>query len=214
MASWLIHIYIASNCSNMFTYDECILPFMLGNVAPDYNNFSNINDRKNSHFKTDVSGEYKISEFLGKYIIQETNKQCEAFYWGYLLHLIVDKEWANQIYIPFVKNKKLSKSDYQKNVMLLDEQIFCNCNAELLGYLTDVSKYYDSLWICEKMNIKDEVKKLLQSLEVSYKNMTFSKKDSLFPISIVKSVIDISVKNFKNYYVEFSDVSKLHNYDV
>ena len=123
MASWMIHLRVAQQLYqqlNIESTDE----FVLGNIAPDSgipaeDGTSFVPEKSVSHFYAwDSNGGKYIHEgrFIQQYFTPERRsaytKEEDAFFFGYLTHLLTDKIWAREIVLPAKeKQNGLYRSD-------------------------------------------------------------------------------------------------------
>ena len=107
MASWMVHLRIADKLLDNIPGLSPV-EFIVGNIAPDSGvpneDWSAFSPPTNvSHFK---NGEKKASAkaFAAKYFTLEQQMEYSekqySFYLGYLVHLITDQLWSEQIAIP------------------------------------------------------------------------------------------------------------------
>jgi len=108
MASWMIHLRVAQQLYRQLNI-ESINEFVLGNIAPDSGIPSKdgsgfIPDAAVSHFRSlDENGIKNIHEeqFIRRYFTPahrlSYSKKEDAFFLGYLTHLLTDKIWAREI---------------------------------------------------------------------------------------------------------------------
>lgn len=115
MASWMIHLRIAEELCRRLSI-RCREEFILGNIAPDSGvpaadgtGYAPV--KAVSHFyEFDSDGKGRISDalFARRHFTPELRvgytDEEEAFYFGYLFHLITDKIWVRDIVLP-VKEK-------------------------------------------------------------------------------------------------------------
>lgn len=108
MASWMVHLRIADKLLDRITGLSPV-EFIVGNIAPDsgvpnedWSAFSP--STKISHFR---SGRHKKADpdlFAQKYFTPEQqavyNEKQYAFYLGYLVHLMTDVAWSENILYP------------------------------------------------------------------------------------------------------------------
>lgn len=108
MASWMVHLRIADKLLDSIP-GLCPTEFIVGNIAPD----SGVPNKdwsvftpstKISHFKTGQHKKAGPDSFSAKYFTPEkydhyTQKQF-SFYLGYLVHLLTDVAWSENIYYP------------------------------------------------------------------------------------------------------------------
>ena len=108
MASWMVHLRIADILLDRIP-DLCPTEFIVGNIAPDSGvpnaDWSVFTPSTTiSHFRTPRHKKADPICFAQKYF---TTQQCNAympdefsFYLGYLVHLMTDVAWSNNILYP------------------------------------------------------------------------------------------------------------------
>lgn len=108
MASWMIHLRVAQGIYEKLNLSEKEA-FVMGNIAPDSgvptadcSGF--VPDAGVSHFRTvDENGIKDVHEeqFVARYFTKEKRENYsereDAFFFGYLVHLLTDKLWASEI---------------------------------------------------------------------------------------------------------------------
>lgn len=111
MASWIIHLRIAQQLYQQLHIEPTDM-FVLGNIAPDSgvptaDGTGFIPDAAISHFRSiDENGIKRIHEdlFIEQYFTPERRssytKTENAFFLGYLTHLLTDQLWARDIVYP------------------------------------------------------------------------------------------------------------------
>lgn len=108
MASWMVHLRIADKLLDKLPGLSPV-EFIVGNVAPDsgvpnedWSAFTP--STKVSHFKTGAHNKAEPDSFARKYFTPEQqaayNERQYGFYLGYLVHLITDVMWSENIYYP------------------------------------------------------------------------------------------------------------------
>ena len=108
MASWMVHLRIADKLLDRLPGLSPV-EFIVGNVAPDsgvpnedWSKFTP--STVVSHFKTDGHNKADPNAFAAKYFTPDQqagyNERQYAFYLGYLVHLLTDVMWSEQIYYP------------------------------------------------------------------------------------------------------------------
>ena len=108
MASWMVHLRVADK---LLSKNRFVNPteFIVGNIAPDsgvpnedWSVFTP--STKVSHFKTEKGKKANPDAFAEKYFLprmQETyNAKQYSFYLGYLVHLMTDVAWSQNIVHP------------------------------------------------------------------------------------------------------------------
>ena len=98
MPSARIHEAIAKKINQEYKYDELLL--RIGTISPDcWRNVpkdSGIKDKYLSHFWDFRIKEGQANDYVNFYI-KYYNSLNNPFYFGYLLHLIVDQYWKTNI---------------------------------------------------------------------------------------------------------------------
>lgn len=110
MASWMVHLRIADKLLDKMP-DLAPVEFIVGNIAPDsgvpnadWSAFTP--DTTVSHFRTGKPGRRKAdpAPFAAKYFTPAQQKNYNdrqyAFYLGYLVHLMTDVLWSDNIVAP------------------------------------------------------------------------------------------------------------------
>ena len=109
------HIQLAllsSNKINLHIISNNIGYFLLGSIAPDMHVISKEN-REKYHFSTlsvskigtGIKNIFK--KFPEMENIREQNSETQAFFAGYISHLIADEMWINKIFRPYFGNKSV-----------------------------------------------------------------------------------------------------------
>lgn len=171
MASWLTHLRVAEMIKQKVS--EIDFPFFLmGSVAPE-------------------SGVSDETAFFNNYLVPEKiitrSDGTRSFLWGYYFHLITDKLWQEEYFVPFQKSyeKDFEKpekdfADYLEEEMLsIDFEYLKENGKELLdllaGFEGSISSFYefDSEYIQEcKRRIVDFYNGEPVSLKREYKYLS------------------------------------------
>ena len=108
MASWMVHLRIADILLDRIP-DLCPTEFIVGNIAPDSGvpneDWSVFTPSTTiSHFRTPSHKKADPSHFAHKYFTSQLRRaytsEEHAFYLGYLVHLMTDVAWSNNILYP------------------------------------------------------------------------------------------------------------------
>lgn len=126
MASWMIHLRVAQRLCQQLNLDAAD-KFILGNIAPDSgvpaeNGSGYVPEKSVSHFYAWDDAERKyIHEglFIQRYFTPERrsayNREEDAFFLGYLTHLLTDKIWSREFVRPAKeRERELYRSDPER----------------------------------------------------------------------------------------------------
>lgn len=123
MATWGAHLRIADKLIDTLDHDGFDkTAFVMGNIAPDSGipcGGRYVPDKITSHYQTTCpDGTYMIDEgaFINRYLKSEQRKAYrpdeDAFYLGYLCHLLTDSVWLSFVHQP-LKTQYLD--EYQRD---------------------------------------------------------------------------------------------------
>ncbi len=108
MASWMVHLRIADTLIDQISR-LCPTEFVIGNIAPDSgvpnDDWSVFTPSTTiSHFRTPRHKKADPLNFAEKYFTESLRKsytpEAFSFYLGYLVHLMTDVAWSNNILYP------------------------------------------------------------------------------------------------------------------
>jgi len=182
MASWLTHLRVAERIKQRISEIE-FQYFLLGSIAPDSGipwderSISYNPSKEATHYKKKkADGSVEIDEalFFEKYLMPEKimtrSDGTRSFLWGYYFHLITDKLWLEQIFLPyrdsFMRIEESSEEEFVKlirtemaaldfeyikknGIKLLDELRDSNANV---GFFTELDSEY--IYHCRKRIIE------------------------------------------------------------
>lgn len=123
MATWLCHLLAARRAADLCGSDAELCALYLGSLAPDWSGLVGGVQRRDSHFKTTVPGEYLVDAFVREYCLDVDDPLVRAFRWGYAGHLMVDRLWAVRLYIPVVMNDAGAKEAYRTDIRAVDREL-------------------------------------------------------------------------------------------
>ena len=147
------HIHLAKLSStkiNLHIISKNIGYFLLGSTSPDMHVISKEN-REQYHFSTLSVNKIGtgIENILIKYPelknIRDQNSETQAFFAGYISHLIADEMWINKIFRPYFGNKSIYNDEIlgllmDRAVQLdMDKQAWPVLNNSLI-YIRNASK--------------------------------------------------------------------------
>ena len=157
MATWIVHLRIAERFLDRMT-QKAGDDFLIGSVAPDCgwgkkDSFSGFEPPAEiTHWtKSGKKNEINAVEFLQKYVNKDEMWDEGAFYTGYLVHLLTDIYWGQNICNP---TRVKYKAEYEENPEFLLE-IKKDWNALDFEYLKDNPDFRTFERFCEIEDIND-----------------------------------------------------------
>ncbi|WP_055668729.1 zinc dependent phospholipase C family protein [Desnuesiella massiliensis] len=100
MASWMTHVFIASQIYNKVNQEKSLDKsyFILGNIAPDLCHDSGVS-KEDTHYQEELYDKLDFGKFIYDINkLQIEDEKIASFFKGYLCHMITDDIWLYNIY--------------------------------------------------------------------------------------------------------------------
>jgi len=195
MASWLCHL-LTADWVHVQPEERLRMAFLLGSVSPDWSAFAEGASRRDSHFKTSVPGEYRVSDFIGTFCLKG-DPDRRAFFWGYTCHLILDRLWAQRIYIPLIRGRLRNERAYRRELEAIDNILLTRPeSSRALEFLLSLSTPAEALRLAADSVHEEDYRKFFSELTDRYRKPAGLEKPEIVNIDLVDQVMAIAAEEF------------------